>query len=143
MSMTGIKRPGVVTFIGVILYIQAALAAVAAIMAFAYKSRLADAISDQSGVEFSGDNLIWLGVIEAVMAVILFLVASGIMRGSRGYRAFVAIVEGFRMATAFFYMLWHHDGPWIESGIVTLLIGAFVLWALYHEKADEFFESTG
>ncbi|HJR99074.1 MAG TPA: hypothetical protein VJ979_14360 [Actinomycetota bacterium] len=143
MSMTSIKRPGVVTFIGVILYIQAALAAVAAIMAFAYKSRLADAISEQSGVEFSGDNLIWLGVIEAVMAVVLFLVASGIMRGSRGYRAFVAIVEGFRMATAFFYMLWHHDGPWIESGIVTLLIGAFVLWALYHEKADEFFESTG
>lgn len=143
MSMTSIKRPGVVTFIGVILYIQAALAAVAAIMAFAYKSRLADAISAQSGVEFSGDNLIWLGVIEAVMAVVLFLVASGIMRGSRGYRAFVAIVEGFRMVTAFFYMLWHHDGPWIESGIVTLLIGAFVLWALYHEKADEFFEATG
>ncbi len=143
MSMSGVKRPGVVTFIGVILYIQAALAAVAAIMAFAYKTRLADSISDQSGVDFSGDNLIWLGVIEAVMAVILFLVASGIMRGSRGYRAFVAIVEGFRMATAFFYMLWHHDGPWIESGIVTLLIGAFVLWALYHEKADEFFAATG
>jgi hypothetical protein len=143
MSMTSIKRPGVVTFIGVILYIQAALAAVAAIMAFAYKSRLADAISAQSGVEFSGDNLIWLGVIEAVMAVVLFLVASGIMRGSRGYRAFVAIVEGFRMATAFFYMLWHHDGPFVESGIITLLIGAFVIWALYHEKADEFFETTG
>jgi hypothetical protein len=142
MSMSGIKRPGVVTFIGVILYIQAALAAVAAIMAFAYKTRLADSISGQSGVEFSSDNLIWLGVIEAVTAVVLFLVASGIMRGSRGYRAFVAIVEGFRMATAFFYMLWHHDGPWVESGIVTLLIGAFVIWALYHEKADEFFEAT-
>ncbi|MGH2539709.1 MAG: hypothetical protein ACRDGK_04245 [Actinomycetota bacterium] len=143
MSTMGIKRPGVVTFIGVILYIQAALAAIAAVMAFAYKTRLSDAISAQSGVRFSGDNLIWLGVVEAIMAVVLFFVASGIMRGSRGFRAFVAIVEGFRMATAFFYMLWHYDGPFLESGIVTLLIGAFVIWALYHEKADEFFEATG
>jgi hypothetical protein len=143
MGTSMVRRPGVVTFIGVILYIQAALAAVAAIMAFAYKSRLSDAISAQSGVEFSDDNLIWLGVVEAIIAVILFAVASGIMRGSRGYRAFVAIVEGFRMATAFFYMLWHYDGPFLESGIVTLAIGAFVIWALYHENADEYFESTG
>lgn len=143
MSMTSIKRPGVVTFIGIILYIQAALAAVAAIMAFAYKTRLSDAITEQSGVDFSGDNLIALGVVEAILAVILFFVAAGIMRGSRGYRLFVAIVEGIRMTTAFFYMLWHHDGPFIESGIVTLLVGAFVIWALYHEKADEFFEATG
>jgi hypothetical protein len=143
MSTMGIKRPGVVTFIGVILYIQAALAVVAAVMAFAYKTRLADAITSQSGVDFSGDNLIWLGIVEAITAVVLFLVASGIMRGSRGYRLFVAIVEGFRMASAFFYMLWHHDGPFVESGVVTLLIGIFVLWALYHEKSDEYFESTG
>jgi hypothetical protein len=143
MSTAGIRRPGVVTFIGVILYIQAVLAAVAAIMAFAYKTRLADAISAQGGVTFSEDNLIWLGIVEAIVAVVLFLVAAGIMRGSRGYRLFVAVVEGFRMATAFFYMLWHHDGPFVESGIVTLLIGGFVIWALYHEKADAYFESTG
>lgn len=142
MGTMAVKRPGVVTFIGVILYIQAALAAVAAVMAFAYKTRLSDAITAQSGVDLSGDSIIGLGVIEAVMAVILFFVAAGIMRGSRGYRLFVAIVEGLRMTTAFFYMLWHHDGPFIESGIVTLLIGAFVIWALYHEKADEFFEAT-
>jgi hypothetical protein len=142
MSTMAPKRPGVVTFIGVILYIQAVLAAVAAVVALAYKTRLSDAITNQSGVEFSSDNIIWVAIIEIIAAVVLFLVASGIMRGSRGYRLFVAIVEGFRMATAFFYMLWHHDGPFIESGIVTLLIGAFVLWALYHEKSDEYFEST-
>lgn len=143
MGTAGIRRPGVVTFIGVILYIQAVLAAIAAVMAIAYKSRLADAITSQGGVSFSEDNLIWLGIVEAVVAVVLFLVASGIMRGSRGYRLFVAVVEGFRMAMAFFYMLWHHDGPFVESGIVTLLIGGFVIWALYHERADEYFESTG
>jgi hypothetical protein len=143
MSTMRIKRPGVVTFIGVILYIQAALAAVSAVMAFAFKTRLSDAISAQSGVELSDDGVLALGVIEAIVAVVLFLVASGIMRGSRGYRLFVAIVEGFRMTTAFAYTLWHHDGPFIESGMVTLGIGAFVLWALYHEKSDEYFESTG
>jgi hypothetical protein len=142
MSTLAPKRPGVVTFIGVILYIQAVLAAVAAVVALAYKTRLADAITSQSGVEFSSDNIIWVAILEIVAAVVLFLVASGIMRGSRGYRLFVAIVEGFRIATAFFYMLWHHDGPFVESGIVTILISSFVLWALYHERADEYFEST-
>ena len=78
------------------------------------------------------------------MAVILFFVASGLMRGSRGYRTLVAIVEGFRMASALFIMLFHHGGAFVDSGIVTLLVGTFVLWALYgHDASDEYFERTG
>ncbi len=91
----------------------------------------------------SSSDLLWSGINEGVVAVLLFLVASGIMRGSRGFRAFVAIVEGIRMASALFLMLFHHNGAFVESGVVTLLIGTFVLWALYHEKADEYFEATG
>ena len=73
----------------------------------------------------------------------MFLVASGIIRGSCCYPAFVAVVEGIRMASALFLMLFHNNGAFVESGVVTLLIGTFVLWALYHEKADEYFEATG
>lgn len=65
------------------------------------------------------------------------------MRGSRCYPAFVAVVEGIRMASALFLLLFHHNGAFVESGMVTLLIGAFALLALYHEKADEYFEATG
>jgi hypothetical protein len=143
MSMTSVKRPGVVTFIGVILYIQAVLAVVAGIVAIAYKTRLSDTLERQSGVEFSDGSLLGVGIVELIMAVLLFFVASGIMRGSRGWRAFVGIVEGLRMATALFAMLYYHDSAFVESGVVTLLIGTFVLWALYgHEKSEAFFEST-
>jgi hypothetical protein len=77
------------------------------------------------------------------MAVILFFVASGLMRGSHGYRTFVAIVEGLRMASALFLMLFHHGGSFVDSGIVTLLVGTFVLWALYgHDASDGYFERT-
>ena len=143
MSMTTVKRPGVVTFIGVILYIQAFLAVVAGIVAIAYRTRLSDTLERQSGVSYSDNSVIGLGIGELVLAVLLFLVASGIMRGSRGWRAFVGIVEGLRRGFALFAMLYYHDSAFVESGIVTLLIGTFVLWALYgHEKSEEYFEST-
>jgi hypothetical protein len=143
MSMTTVRRPGIVTFIGVILYIQAFLAVVAGIVAIAYKTRLSDTLENQSGVSFSDSSLLGIGIVELIVAVLLFVVASGIMRGSRGWRAFVGIVEGLRMASALFAMLYYHDSAFVESGLVTLLIGTFVLWALYgHEKSEEFFEST-
>lgn len=143
MSMSPVKRPGIVTFIGVILYIQAVLALVAGVVAIAYKTRLSDSLENQSGVTFSDTSILSLGIIELVVAVLLFLVASGLMRGSRGWRAFVAVVEAIRMASALFAMLYYHESAFVESGIVTLLIGAFVLWALYgHEKSEEFFEAS-
>lgn len=140
MSTSVVRRPGVVTFIGVILYIQAVLALVAAIVLFAYSGRLGEALSDITTVEVSGGSLIATAIVELVVAVLLFLVAGGIMRGSPGFRLFVAIVEGIRMASALFAMLYYHDGAVVESGLVTILIGLFVLWALYgNEKADAFF----
>ena len=143
MGMSPVKRPGVVTFIGVILYIQAVLAVVAGIMAIAYKTRIANSLERQSGVEFGDGSLIGFGIVELVIGVLLFLVASGIMRGSRGWRLFVAIVVGINMAAALGSMLYYHTGAYVESGLVTLLIGVFVLWALYgHDQSERYFEST-
>jgi hypothetical protein len=90
----------VVTFIGVILYIQAVLAAVSAIAALAFGQRMADSLSNQTGTEVTRGSLVWVGIGEIVLAFLLLWVASGIMRGSRGIRVFVAIVEGIRMAAA-------------------------------------------
>lgn len=142
MSTTAVRRPGVVTFIGVILYIQAFLAATAAIVSLAFKDRL-DGV-EVNGVTMSSNGVVATAGIEAIMAVILFIVAAGLMRGSRGFRLFVAVVEGLRMASALVLMIFHSGGAYVDSGLATLLIGAFVLWALYgHEKSEEYFESTG
>jgi hypothetical protein len=128
----------------VILYIQAALAAVASVMLLAYKARIQDAISTQSGNTVSDGSIVAAAGMEAIAAVLLLVVAAGLMRGSRGWRTFVAIVVGIRMALALWVMLFHHTGAFTDTGVVTLLIGAFVLWALYgHDRSEEYFEQLG
>ncbi|HYJ61468.1 MAG TPA: hypothetical protein VE032_08405, partial [Actinomycetota bacterium] len=83
------------------------------------------------------------GIVELALAIVLFFVASGIMRGSKGYRTFVAIVEIIRAGTALFFMLFHHGGAYVDNGLVTMLVALFVIWALYHERSEEWFESIG
>lgn len=139
--MAGVKRPGVVTFIGVVLYIQAFLAAVGGIVGLAFSNRLDDAVVN--GVQLTKNGIIATSIWELIMAVVLFFVASGIMRGSRGFRMVVAIVEGIRIVSSLGFMIYHSGGAYVESGFISILISMFVLWALYHEKSDEFFESTG
>jgi hypothetical protein len=142
MSTTGVRRPGVVTFIGVILYIQAFLALVAAVVMFAFKDRVADVISS-NGVTLESSSITAGAFGELVVGVLLFFVASGLMRGSRGWRVFVAVVEGIRMASALFLGLWYHNSSFDESALATILIGVFVLWALYgHDASEAYFEST-
>ncbi|MGQ0575789.1 MAG: hypothetical protein ACT4RN_16535 [Pseudonocardia sp.] len=138
------RRPGVVTFIGIVIYIQAALALVAAIVLLAFSSRLVRVISDVSTEPVTGAALLLSGIVELVLAALLFYVAAGIMRGNDGVRMFVAVVEGLRMAAALVAMLYYHDGAFVESGLVTILIGIFVLWALYgNERSDAFFTAGG
>jgi hypothetical protein len=130
------RRPGLITFIAVIVYIQAAMAAVGAVVtiAFSGSERVQDAVDVSTG------GMIWTGIWEAVLAVLLFLVAGGIMRGSRGFRLLVAIVIGIRMASAVALMLIYHTGGYLFNGLVAVLLGAFVLWALYgYQPADDYF----
>lgn len=136
MAEATVRRPGLVTFIGVIIYIQAAMAAVAAVVtiAFSADSRV------QSHLGLTTAGLVWTGIWEALMAVLLFLVAGGIMRGSRGFRLFVAVVMGLRMASAVALMLIYHTGGYLYNGIITVLISVFVLWALYgYQPSDDYF----
>ena len=47
------------------------------------------------------------------------------------------------MALATWLLFTHHDGGYTTRALVTLGIGAFVLWALYgHAESEEYFELT-
>ena len=47
------------------------------------------------------------------------------------------------MASALFLGLWYHNSSFDESALATILIGVFVLWALYgHDASEAYFEST-
>lgn len=137
-----VRRPGVVTFIGVILLIQAFLNLVVGIVLLAFKDRIHDFLAE-NGATVSDATITtsWIGAL--IGALLLFLVGSGILRGSRGWRAFVVIVEAINMALAIYLMITHPHGSFFVQGGIALAIGVFVIWALYgHDASDEYFSST-
>jgi hypothetical protein len=139
-SSTLARRPGVVTFIGVILWIQAVLAGVAALVVFIYRGNE----DFQTATGQSADALLGLAIGEVVIAVLLAWVASAIMRGSRGMRMAVGVVMGIRVAASLWFMITHHQGGFLYAGIANIAIALFVLWALFgNERSDEWFEATG
>jgi hypothetical protein len=140
---TPTRRPGVVSFIGIILYIQAFMAAVAAISLLIWRDDVLDFL-EQQGSPLTGAALNGTVIGEAIAAVLLFVVGSGIMRGSNGFRLFVAIVEGLAMALAVYTLVAHHVGGYVYRSTFTLFVGVFVLWALYgNEESDRYFETNG
>jgi hypothetical protein len=135
------RRPGVVSFIGVILYVQAFLAAVAAVSLLIWRGDILDFLEKEGSPMSSG---VFSGTIvgEAVTAVLLFIVASGLMRGSHGMRLFVAIAQLLSMSLAVYVLIAHHVGGYVYRGVFSLFIGVFVLWALYgNDESDRFFEA--
>ena len=137
------RRPGVVTFIGVILYIQGFMAAIAAISLLIWRDDVLDFL-EKEGSPITGNALNGTVIGEAIAALLLIAVANGIMRGSSGYRLFVAIVQGLSMALAVYTLIAHHVGGYVYRSVFALFVGVFVLWALYgNEQSDEYFETNG
>lgn len=130
-----VKRPGVVTFVGVVLYIKAVVAAVIGIALLIDRGQLEDVTGRSS------DELLWTAIVELILAVLLFLVASAIMSGTNWARLAVAIVLGIRIAAAAWWMITHIGGPFQWNAVINIGIAIFVLWALYgNDKSNEYFE---
>ncbi len=145
MSTTQVptRRPGVVSFIGVIMYIQGFLAAVAAVAMLIWRNDILDYL-EKEGSPVSDGAFTGTIIGEAVIAVLLIIVANGIMRGSSGMRLLVAIVQALSMASAVFILVAHHTGGLVYQAVFSLFLGVFVLWALYgHDESDRFFETNG
>ncbi len=141
-SSSPVRRPGVVSFIGVILYIQAFLAAVAAVAMLIWRDDVLDFL-EKEGSPLTDGGLTTTIIVEAIAAVLLFVVANGIMRGSKGIRLFVAIVQCVSMAGAIYILVAHHVGGYVYRAVFSLFVGVFVLWALYgNDESDRYFEGT-
>ena len=138
-----VRRPGVVSFIGVVLYVQRFLAAVAAVAMLIWRDDVLDVL-EREGPSLSDGAFPGTIIGEAVAAVLLIIVANGIMRGSKGMRLLVAIVQCFAMALAVYGLIAHHVGGYVYRGVFSLFLGLFVLWALYgNEESDRYFEANG
>lgn len=134
-----VRRPGVVTFIGVIVVIQGFLAAVAGIVVLAFNS--SDRI--QAASNQTSSALVGTGIAELVVAALYLLVGFGVLGGNRGARFLVVLAQGIGMALATWLLLTHHSGGYTTRSLITLLIGTFVIWALYGQhESDEWFTQT-
>lgn len=125
------KRPFPVSFVGVLLYINALLAAVGAAVAFFV---LATGGAFQAG--FTTNELWTAGILEAVASLILLLAANRVMSASRGARTFVAVVMGIRLASTVWLMLTDHTA-YQANAIIAAAMALFILWALYGNDASE------
>ncbi len=135
------QRPGVVSFIGIILYIQAFLAAVSAISMLIWRNDILNFL-EKEGSPLTSSAFTGTIIGEVIVAFLLLAVANGIMRGSSGYRLFVAIVQALSMASAIYILIAHHAGGYVYRGVFSLFIGVFVLWALYaNEESDRYFQT--
>mgnify|MGYP001823068540 CR=1 FL=1 len=136
-----VPRPGVVTFIAAILFIQAALAVTAALTMLVWRQPILDVL-DQEGSPLTSGAFTGTIIGEGLTAVLLVMVASGLMRGSKGVRLFVAIVQALTMGLAIYVLVSHHTGGFTYRAVFSLFVGVFVLWALYgNDASEEFFES--
>jgi O-antigen/teichoic acid export membrane protein len=120
-------RPAVITLVGIVLYIWAAMAAIEAVALFLNRDN--DVWKATYGTT---DEITIVAVASAVLALLLFAVASGILSGTRWARIAVAIVVGLRLAALSWFMLSHlGGGAFTWSTVLSLALGLFVLWALY------------
>ncbi len=137
------RRPGVVTFIAVIMYIQAALAVIAGVSLIIWRNDVLDWL-EQEGAPLSSGGLTGTIISEFIAAALLFIAAAGLMRGSSGWRLVIAIVQGIAMALAVYTLVAHHVGGYVYRSVFTLFIGVFVLWALYgNDQSDRYFDENG
>lgn len=137
------RRPGVVSFIGIVLYIQGFLAGVAAVALLIWRNDILEFL-EQEGSPLSDGVLTGTIVGEAIAAVLFVVVANGIMRGSQTVRFLVALVQCFSMALAVYVLVAHHAGGFVYRAVFSLFVGIFVLWSLYgNEESDRYFAATG
>jgi hypothetical protein len=132
------RRPGVVTLVGIVLFINAVIAGVASIAVFFNR----DAADWQEIYKMSENELLTLAIVEGVLAILLLLVGLGIMSGAKWARLAVGIVMGLRVAALTWYMLTNlGEGAFTWATVISMAFALFVLWALYgNDRSHDFYQ---
>lgn len=136
--LDGDRRPGVITFVAVLLYIQAAMAIFAGV--FGYLNR--DNADTQAALGLESDTqFLWFLIIELAIALVVLIVAGGIMNGARWARILVTIGMGFRLVQAtLFATLGGTGGAGLLAAVLYAIIPLIVLWALWgHDRGEAYF----
>ena len=131
------ERPGVITFVGVLVLIKSGIALVTG------SALLIARGSDQpASAGISDDSLLTGAIAEMLAALILYFVAWYLLKGRKGARLLVGIAVGIQLATTVFVMLDHGTGGYLYTGLISAAFSMFILWALYgDERSNEYFNA--
>jgi hypothetical protein len=132
------KRPGVITLIGFLLLVGAAFGGVAGVVTIAFRS--VDSVLESTGATSS--ELLIAGVLMLIVAGVQALIGVGVLAGSRVARGIIAFVQVLHVMVASWLMFTHHTGAFLYQGLVTVAVALFVLWALFNDRADEYYSAA-
>jgi len=127
------QRPGGVTLVAVIIWIWSALDVIAGILAIIAASMQTSLVVDL-GVGF-GFDLLWGGILTLVLGIIGFIIAGGLLKGSRVARMLVTIWLVISIISAIISLA---SGA-IVGGIISLVIGIIGILLLWAGRAGQFF----
>ena len=137
-DLTDRRTPGIVTFVAILVFINAALYATVALVSFFLQG--ADTAAD---LGLDENYLLTTGIAYAIVAIFTLFVGIYLLQGSRNARLIVAIVQGLGIAAILFVMVLHHSSGYIAQGILQIAIHSFILWSLYgNDEADAYFAAV-
>ncbi|NNC10357.1 hypothetical protein HII28_00460 [Planctomonas sp. JC2975] len=130
------RRPAGVTLIAVLAWIEGALNILAGVFLLVFKNE------PSVRVAWAGEgSLITSAILSILFGVVVVLVAGGLLRGSRGARIVVTIVQLFAIVGDVF-TAWAYPGQFAWSA-VSALISLIIIILLWTGRANDFFRSNG
>jgi hypothetical protein len=129
------RRPGIITFIGVLMLLHAALSLVGGVVLVALRTQRR--VIEQTNL--TSEDLLVAGVVALVLGVIYLVVALLLLSGSRVARGLVAAVQILSVMAAAWTMFTHHSEAFLFQALFQVAIAIFVLWALFNERSEDYF----
>ena len=123
-------RPGSVTFVAVLTYINGILSVIGGILILLTRNQMAGPGNSGSLAAITTG-----AIISIILGVVIVIVARGLLRGSPGSRTIVAIVMVIDILNGVLMLFTLQ----VVSGVVQILWSGLILVLLFTRRANEFF----
>ena len=136
-----VRRPGLVTFLVVLVVIGGIVSifAGAMVIALRFDANVTVVVEGQGVARSEASDVgLWLGIGAIIVGVIYLLVARGLARGSDVARIIVTIVSLVNIAGGVWVVI-SQTGNARSSAFGTIVFGALILVILYTPRANAFF----
>lgn len=124
------QRPGSVTLVAVLTYINGILSVIGGILILLTRNQMAGPGNSGSLAAITTG-----AIISIILGVVIVIVARGLLRGSPGSRTIVAIVMVIDILNGVLMLFTLQ----VVSGVVQILWSGLILVLLFTRRANEFF----